>query len=120
MTAILLAVVLQSAEFETRAGAPVVLAWNYDDLSCTGCDGGPIVRFDVRVDDGPYLDAGLPETEPGTFMFSVPTELLPTGWHTLWVRACNASECSGESGVRLRVRGRLPSSPTDTRLSSGP
>jgi hypothetical protein len=107
---------MQSADYEIRLGTPILLAWDYADLSCLDCDGGPIVRFEVRVDELAPLDAGLDELEPGTFRYLLPPELLPMGRHSVWVRACNALECSEEAGVTLRIRGRLPPPPVNSRL----
>jgi hypothetical protein len=105
---------------EYRFNDPLRLEWTYSamDLACETCE-GPVVRFEVRIDENPLHDTGLPLIAPDTYQYQLPAEELRRGDHLIFVRACNAVECSEEASIAVRIRGGSPGPPLNLQLLEG-
>jgi hypothetical protein len=69
-----------------------------------------VVRFEVRLDDGPFLTVGKPSGQfiPGvtpdfSHSYSIPLSNYGPGTHALYVRACDAVDCSESSLVMFKA-----------------
>lgn len=59
-----------------------------------------LTKFEVKYDNGSYIDIGLPgnSTLSGTFtVYKTPIAALTPGTHVVTVRACNQFGCSADA-----------------------
>lgn len=75
-----------------RLGAPVEASWDYTLADVTL---GGVIRFEVKLDGGPWVNTGLPPNAT-SYVYVIPALGLTVGPHTAYVRACNSQECSAE------------------------
>lgn len=112
---ILFLLLAQNVTAQTRLGTPLNLSWNYTLADITA---GTVVRFEVRVDTGSYVNTGLPPTAVN-YVFPLPTAALTVGNHVAAVRACSLKECGLEATVLFTVLATLPATPANPRVSPG-
>ena len=69
-------------------------AWDYSDQSVREFN---VVRFELRVDDGPPFSVGMPTALDGSQSYSTPLPVMSIGQHVLEVRACSSTTCGAWS-----------------------
>lgn len=87
------------------------------DISTFEVTESQISRFELRLDNGTWIDVGLvrvtndPTTPPNNSTYEYPLATITTGLHTAQVRACNPVGCGPESNtVSFRMLA-LPGAP---------
>ncbi len=96
------AIIFSSA---TYAQTPTYFTWDYPDVDITN-----VVKFQVKVNTGSYIDVGIPnqellaDTTPAnhTYRWTIPATLTQA---TLSVRACNSLECSVDASTSFKLIG---------------
>ena len=87
------------------------LGW---DFTQADIDFSQTSRFEVQLDNGNWVDTGLPVLPPGTYIWPIPQ--LTIGTHIARVRACNANQCGPEATVNFTLVAILPPTPSNLRI----
>ena len=65
-------------------------AWNYPDQSVGEFN---VVRFEIRVDEGPPSSAGMSMLSGESQSYTTPLPVMAIGHHSIEVRACSSTTC---------------------------
>ncbi len=109
---------------QIRVGQPVPAEWDYDQaqIDCKygdppiECEGGPVTRFEYKLDTGEWIDTGLPALPPGKYEFIVPKGSATKGVHDFRVRACNTVLCGDGAMATYKVEALVPSKPRNLTI----
>src|SRR5262245_49349996 len=116
MKKLLIAALLLFAYANASAQVQLYAVWDYPDAEIAD-----VTRFDVRVDGGAYVSAGIPnpETLPDTMAghksFRYPLPPITNGTHSVAVRACNTLDCSFDVAAAFKLIGP----PKNPRVTKG-
>lgn len=105
------------AQAQYRLGAPIEAAWDYTLADVTT---GGILRFEFKLDAGPWVNTGLPPNAT-SYVYVIPALGLTVGSHTAQVRACNTQECSPEPSptITFTVIRPIPKPPVNFKIQPG-
>jgi len=105
------------ASGQYRLGSPVEATWDYTlaDVTISG-----VLRFEIKIDNGPWVNTGLPPTAT-SYAYVIPAVSLPVGSHTVFLRACNSQECNEEPSpsIPFTVIRAVPKPPTNLKVQPG-